>query len=190
MTPMTLFDHFDPDDANEAVVTGIGQIGDRSFVAAVFDFGVQGGSMGVEAGSRLQAAMRRALELRLPFVAVTSTGGARLQEGMAALAQMPGTVAASIELGAAGVPRISVLSNPTTGGVYASFASLADFIIAEAGATIGFAGPRVVETATGEPLPPGSHTAEAAFRAGLVDAVVPSEQIKPTLALLLELLAP
>lgn len=189
MTAMTLFDHFDAFDANEAVISGTAKIGDYSAIAAVFDFEFQGGSMGVAAGGRLVAAMRHALESRLPFIAVTSTGGARLQEGMAALAQMPRTVAASLELAQAGVPRISVLSNPTTGGVYASFASLADFIIAVQDATIGFAGPRVVEATTGVPLSPGSHTAEAAFRAGLVDIVLPRDEIKPTLALLLELLA-
>lgn len=175
---------------SDAVVTGLGSIEGHESVVAVFEFAFLGGSMGVAAGGGLEEAMKKAAELSRPFIAITSTGGARMQEGMAALAQMPRTVAASVELARAGVPRISVLAHPTTGGVYASFASLADVLIAEEGATVGFAGPRVAETMSGKRLPPGSHTAEAAFRKGLVDAVVKSEDLRDTLKRLLTILDP
>ena len=177
-------------EADEAVMTGIASIDGHKAVAAVFQFSFLGGSMGIEAGRRLDAAMRSAARMRIPFIAVTSTGGARMQEGMAALAQMPRTVAASLRLKSRRVPRITVLCHPTTGGVYASFASLADFIVAEKGATVGFAGPRVAESVAGEKLPAGSHTAEAAYRAGLVDALLEPEQIKSWLARLLRILEP
>lgn len=172
----------------EAVICGVASLDGHQVVAAVFEFGFIGGSLSEAAGSKLEAAMQKAAAIGRPFVAVTSSGGARMQEGMAALAQMPRTVAASWELGRAGLPRISVLCHPTTGGVYASFASLSDFTIAEAGATIGFAGPRVAEAMSGERLPQGSHTAEAALRAGLVDAVVPTDGLRAELAKLLAIL--
>lgn len=174
--------------SKEAVVTGVGMIDGRTVVAAIFDFQYLGGSMGQAVGMKVEAAMHRALELNRPFLTITSTGGARMQEGMAALAQMPRTAAASLELGRAGVLRISVLSHPTTGGVYASFASLADVLIAEAGATIGFAGPRVAQTMTGKPLETGSHTAEAAFHAGLVDLVVEPKEVREAISRLLKIL--
>lgn len=173
----------------ESVVVGIGTIDGRRLVAAIFDFSFLGGSMGEAAGEKIEAAMRKAAETQTPFLAITSTGGARMQEGMAALAQMPRTVAASVELAKAGVPRITVLAHPTTGGVYASFGSLADVIIAERGATIGFAGPRVAQTMSGRNLPGGSHTAEAAYNAGLVDALADPEELRETLARLLRILA-
>jgi acetyl-CoA carboxylase carboxyl transferase subunit beta len=175
---------------SEAVVTGMVALEGHEAVAAVFEFGFLGGSMGEAVGAKLEHAMKKASEFRRPFIAITSTGGARMQEGMAALAQMPRTVAASMELARAGVPRISVLAHPTTGGVYASFGSLADIVVAEAGATLGFAGPRVAETMSGKRLPPGSHTAEAALFKGLVDAVANSEDLRNTLARLLAILEP
>lgn len=175
-------------DSDEAVICGEGSCGGSPLVAAVFEFGFLGGSMGRAVGTAIEAAMDRAVDLGVPFVAVTSSGGARMQEGMLSLAQMPRTVAASMRLAAAGVPRISILCHPTTGGVYASFASIADFTAAESGATIGFAGPRVAETMTGKALPTGSHTAEAAFEAGLVDAVMQIEDIRAWLSDLLQLL--
>jgi acetyl-CoA carboxylase carboxyl transferase alpha subunit/acetyl-CoA carboxylase carboxyl transferase beta subunit len=175
-------------EADEAVMTGIASIDGHKAVAAVFEFSFLGGSMGIEAGRRLDAAMRTAARIKIPFIAVTSTGGARMQEGMAALAQMPRTVAASLRLKSRGVPRITVLCHPTTGGVYASFASLADFIVAEKDATVGFAGPRVAESVAGERLPAGSHTAAAAYRAGLSDALLEPDQIKSWLARLLRIL--
>lgn len=174
----------------EAVVCGLASVGGRPVVAAIFEFGFLGGSMGEGAGDRIEAAMRAAADLRHPFLSVSATGGARMQEGMAALAQMPRTVAASRMLAERGIPRIGVLAHPTTGGVYASFASLSDFVVAEAGATIGFAGPRVAEALAGERLPKGSHTAEAALRAGLVDDVLAPDELRGWLARLLSILAP
>lgn len=173
----------------EAVVTGVATIQERRAVAAIFEFAFMGGSMGRDIGRRLESAMQRAAELAIPFVCLTSSGGARMQEGMAALAQMSRTVAASLDLSRRGIPRITILGHPTTGGVYASFASLADVVIAEDGATIGFAGPRVVEGMTGTSLPDTSHTARAALEAGLVDAVFPQSDLKKVLSSLLEVLS-
>ena len=173
----------------EAVVTGIARIGEAEFSTAVFDFSFMGGSMGEAVGARVCAAMQDAAERQIPFVAVTSTGGARMQEGMAALSQMPRTVAASSALARKGIPRIAVLGHPTTGGVYASFASLSDLIVAEQGATIGFAGPRVAAAMMGSELPAGSHTAEAAMGAGLIDAVLPLSEMRDWLRAVLEVLS-
>lgn len=139
---------------------------------AGFDFEYFGGSMGEVAGERLARAMERATSRGVPFVLRTSTGGARMQEGMRSLVQMPKIVSARAELADAGLLFVAVLGHPTTGGVLASVASLADVTVAEAGATIGFAGPRVAERFTGVPLPDGSHKAATAYAAGLVDDVV------------------
>jgi len=170
---------------DEAVVTGIGRIAGQEVVAVVFEFGFLGGSMGVEVGNRIVKAMKSSSKTGLPFVAITATGGARMQEGMSALAQMARTAAASQALARKGIPRITILGHPTTGGVYASFASLADFIAAEEPATIGFAGPRVSVEMTGSDLPPGSHTARAAFEAGLADALITPEETRDWLTRLL-----
>ena len=138
-------------------------------------FDVLGGSMGAAHGERVVRAYRRAREARLPAVVVATSGGARMQEGMVSLLQLGRTAAAAREHAAAGLLQIAILRGPTTGGVYASYASLADVRVAEPGAMIGFAGPRVVELTTGERLPAGSHTGESAYRHGLVDALVPVE---------------
>jgi acetyl-CoA carboxylase carboxyl transferase subunit beta len=174
----------------EAVIWGEAQMGKVEVTAAVFEFGYLGGSMGIAVGSAIEAAMKDSLERSVPFVAVTASGGARMQEGMAALAQMPRTIAASTALAAAGIPRIAVLGNPTTGGVYASFTSLSDLIIAESGATIGFAGPRVVGSMTGAKLPEASHTADAALEAGLVDEVADGKDIRKWLTKAVSILVP
>lgn len=139
-------------------------------------FEVMGGSMGAAHGERVVRAYRRARDLRLPVVVVSASGGARMQEGMVSLLQLGRTVGAARDHAAAGLLQVAILRGPTTGGVYASYASLADVRAAEPGAMVGFAGPRVVELTTGERLPADSHTAEAAFRWGLVDAVVPRHE--------------
>jgi acetyl-CoA carboxylase carboxyl transferase subunit beta len=156
----------------ESVVTGVTGAG---YVLVQGRFDVLGGSMGAAHGERVVRAYRRAVDLRLPVVIVTASGGARMQEGMISLIQMARTSAAAAAHAAAGLLSVAVLRSPTTGGVFASYASLADLRAAEPGALIGFAGPRVVELTTGEKLPDDSHTAESAHAAGLVDALVPRE---------------
>jgi acetyl-CoA carboxylase carboxyl transferase subunit beta len=153
----------------ESVVTGATSAG-YALIQGRFD--VLGGSMGAAHGERVVRAYRRATEARLPVVVVASSGGARMQEGMVSLIQLARTSSAACAHASAGLLSVAVLRSPTTGGVFASYASLTDVRCAEPGALIGFAGPRVVELTTGEKLPPESHTAASAFAAGLVDAVV------------------
>jgi acetyl-CoA carboxylase carboxyl transferase subunit beta len=153
----------------ESVLTGRTTAG-YALIQGRFD--VMGGSMGAAHGEKVVRAYRRAADLGLPAVAVTSSGGARMQEGMVSLIQMARTAAAARAHSAAGLLSVALHRSPTTGGVLASYSSLADVRGVVAGATIGFAGPRVVELTTGQPLPPGSHTAEGAHAAGLVDEVV------------------
>ena len=163
---------------DESVKAGPGLISGLEVEYALFDFSFFGGSMGEVAGERLARSMERAAEHGVPFLLRTSTGGARMQEGMRALIQMPKVVVARLRLADAGVPFIAILAHPTTGGVFASLASLADVTIAEAKATIGFAGPRVAERFMGYRLPHGSHTAESAFMSGLVDEVVDPDELR------------
>ena len=152
----------------ESVVTG--RTASYALVEGCFD--VLGGSMGSVHGERVVRAFRRATDLRLPVVVVSASGGARMQEGMVSLVQMARGAAASRAHAAAGLLQAGVYRPPTTGGVFASYASLVDVRCATPGATVGFAGPRVAEQTLGTRLPEGSHTAESAFDAGLVDAVV------------------
>lgn len=142
------------------------------FVLVEGDFDVIGGSMGLVHGEKVVRAFDRATEARLPVVVVTRSGGARMQEGMLSLIQLSRTAAAVVRHQRAGLLSIAVHRSPTTGGVFASYGSLTDLRIAEAGALVGFAGPRVVEQVTGSPVDGTSHTAESAFEAGIVDAVV------------------
>ncbi|MBV8979552.1 MAG: acetyl-CoA carboxylase carboxyl transferase subunit beta [Acidimicrobiia bacterium] len=163
--PLEWPDYKAPED--ESVVTG--RTAHYAFAEGRFD--VLGGSMGAAHGEKVVRAYRRATEERLPVVVLPASGGARMQEGMVSLIQMARTSSAAAAHARAGLLSLALLRSPTTGGVYASYASLADVRAAEPGATIGFAGPRVVELTTGSPLPPGSHTAESAYEHGLVDAV-------------------
>ncbi len=158
--------------AGESVRTGLVLSRGVRAVLIQSDFGVFGGTMGAAAGEKIVRSFRRAVDQRLPVVAVTRTGGARMQEGMAALIQMPRTAAAADEHARAGLLSAIVYRSPTTGGVFASWASLLDVRAAEPRATIGFAGPRVVREVTGTEPPAWSHTAESAYAAGLVDALV------------------
>jgi acyl-CoA carboxylase subunit beta len=157
---------------DESIVAGRAQISGNDVEVAIFDFAFIAGSMGEVAGERLARALERAADRQVPFVLITSTGGARMQEGMVSLVQMPKVVVARMALAAAGRPLIAVLEHPTTGGVLASAAALADMTAAVDGATVGFAGPRVVSRFTGSPPPPSSHTAQSAFENGLVDALI------------------
>jgi acetyl-CoA carboxylase beta subunit len=163
-------------DKGDSVVTGRAVVDsartEGRYVVMAGRFECLGGSMGAVHGERVVRAYRRAAIERLPVVIISSSGGARLQEGMVALVQMARTAGAARAHASAGLLSVAVLRPPTTGGVFASYVSLADVRAAEPGATIGFAGPRVVELTTGVSLPPESHTAESAYRAGLVDALV------------------
>jgi acyl-CoA carboxylase subunit beta len=165
------FPGYSPPD-EESVVTGRTTAG---YALIQGRFEVMGGSMGAAHGERVVRAYRRAADERLPVVVVTSSGGARMQEGMVSLIQMARTAAAARAHAGAGLLQVAVHRSPTTGGVFASYSSLADVRAAEPGALIGFAGPRVVELTTGERLPADSHTGESAHAAGLVDAIVPRE---------------
>jgi acyl-CoA carboxylase subunit beta len=176
--------------ADESVVAGATVIGGHDVEIAAFDFGFMGGSMGEVAGERIARALEIAAERRVPFVLLTATGGARMQEGMRSLAQMPKVVAARIALAEAHRPLLALLGHPTTGGVLASVGGLAD-ITAVLGtrATIGFAGPRIVKRFTGAPLSPGSHTGAGAMENGLVDAIVSESDEGPWLRAVLDVLA-
>ncbi len=156
----------------ESVRTGLAESGGTQVVLIQSDFDIFGGTMGAVAGEKIVRSFRRATDRGLPVIAITQTGGARMQEGMAALIQMPRTAAAADEHARSGLLSAIVYRSPTTGGVYASWASLLDVRAAEPHATLGFAGPRVVRQVTGEAPPAWSHTAESAYAAGLVDALV------------------
>jgi acetyl-CoA carboxylase beta subunit/acetyl-CoA carboxylase alpha subunit len=175
--------------ADESVTAGSGTIGGHRVEAAFFDFSFFGGSMGEVAGERLATALERAASRSVPLVVRTETGGARLQEGMPALIQMPKTVVARAALSAAHQPLIVVLGNPTTGGVLASIASLGDLTVIESDATVGFAGPRVAERFTGTLIEGRSHSATTAFNHGLVDELVTNEDLRSYLAGVLGVLA-
>ena len=173
----------------EAVVVGRGTVEGLPLVVAVMDFRFIGGSMGSVVGEKIAIAIERAAADRIPLLVVSSSGGARMQEGLFALMQMAKTAAALSRLADAGVPFISLLTDPTTGGVLASFAMLGDIILAEPGAVIGFAGPRVVEQAMHTRLPKDTNTSEFVLQHGMIDAVVPRRDLQPTLARLLRFYA-
>ena len=170
---------------DEAVVAVEADVGSTRAVLVAWDFDFLGGSMSSGVGAIVAAAYDHAREAGLPVVLLPSTGGARMQEGMASLVQMAATAVAARAHAVAGLLQVAVLRDPTTGGVFASHANLADVVLAEPGATIGFAGPRVAEAMTGGSLPTGSHTAEGARAAGLVDAVVPRPELPDVLHRLL-----
>lgn len=176
--------------SDESVHAGRATIGDHEVEIAAFEFSFLGGSMGEVAGERVARAMERAAERNAPFILRAATGGARMQEGMRSLIQMPKLVAARRALAEAHVPYIAVLGDPTTGGVLASVGALADVTIAEQGATVGFAGPRVVAAFTGTAPSMASHTSASALVNGMVDVVVDSEQVRGAVAALLDVLAP
>jgi acetyl-CoA carboxylase carboxyl transferase subunit beta len=171
----------------EAAVAGSGRIEGFSLQIVVLDFAFLGASMGSVVGEKVTRAAERAFERREPLLAVSASGGARMHEGIFSLMQMAKTAAAVARLGSAGVPYISLLTDPTTGGVTASFASLGDIIIAEPGALVGFAGPRVIEQITKQKLPPGAQSAEFLLEHGMVDMVVPRRLLRPTLGRILRL---
>jgi acetyl-CoA carboxylase carboxyl transferase subunit beta len=175
---------------DESVSAGAASVEGRPVEIAGFDFTFLGGSMGEVAGERIARSMERALERKVPFILRSATGGARMQEGMRSLVQMPKLVAARAALADGHLPFVAVLGDPSTGGVLASVAALADVILAESGATVGFAGPRVVETVTGVRPSTGSHTAASALSNGLIDQVVDRTDARAVIGTILTVLAP
>ncbi|MEI8125087.1 MAG: acetyl-CoA carboxylase, carboxyltransferase subunit beta [Parachlamydiaceae bacterium] len=170
---------------NEAILTGKCKINGFSAALGVLDFSFMGGSMGSVVGEKLTRLIEFALAKKLPLIIVSASGGARMQESTLSLMQMAKTSAALSRLGDGGVPYISVLTNPTTGGVTASFASLGDVMIAEPKALICFAGPRVIEQTIGHKLPPGAQESEFLLRHGMIDCIVTRHELKAKLADLL-----
>ncbi len=176
--------------SNEAIVVGICTLHQHAIALGVMDFNFMGGSMGSVVGERLTRLIELAEKRRLPLVVVSTSGGARMQESTLSLMQMAKTSAALAKFHEAGLPYLSVLTNPTTGGVTASFASLGDIIIAEPNALICFAGPRVIEQIMGQQLPPGVQKSEFLLRHGMIDCIVSRHELKQRLADFLELLKP
>ncbi len=165
----------------EAVICGTGQIHGIKVSLAVMDFRFCGGAMGAAVGEKITRAIERALKEKCPCLIVSSSGGARMQEGIFSLMQMAKTSAALGRLADAKLPFISILTHPTTGGVTASFATLGDLIIAEPGALIGFAGARVIKETTKQTLPAGFQTAEFLLKHGLIDQIVPRPEMRDRL---------
>lgn len=172
----------------EAVVCGIGRIDSRTVSFGVMDFSFIGGSMGSVVGEKIARAIERSLERLIPLVLVNCSGGARMQEGILSLMQMAKTGVLLAELKKAKLPYISVLTNPTTGGVMASYASLGDVIIAEPQAQLGFAGPRVIQQTIGQALPEGFQSSEFFLEHGFLDAICPRSELRHTVSLLLDYL--
>jgi acetyl-CoA carboxylase carboxyl transferase subunit beta len=165
----------------DAVVTGIGKIGEHRTALGVMDFKFLGGSMGSVVGEKLARLIEKATEKALPVIIISTSGGARMYEGMFSLMQMAKTCAALAYHAKARLPYISVLTHPTTAGVMASYASVGDLILAEPGAMIGFAGPRVIKDTTQAELPPGFQTAEFLLDRGLIDAIISRKDMKARL---------
>jgi acetyl-CoA carboxylase carboxyl transferase subunit beta len=173
----------------EALVCGLAQLGGHPLVIAAFDFGFLGGSMGSVVGEKLTRAIELAIAKHVPVLIVIASGGARMQEGILSLMQMAKTAAALERLGAAGLPYLSVLTDPTTGGVTASIAMLGDVILAEPRALIGFAGPRVIAETIRQPLPDGFQRSEFLLTHGQIDLIVERHELRATLRRLLAFFA-
>lgn len=165
----------------EAVSAGIGKINGEDVVICVMDSGFLMGSMGSVVGDKITYSMEKAIELNVPFIIFCTSGGARMQEGIISLMQMAKTTSAVAKMNKAGILYISVLTDPTYGGVTASFASIADIVLAEPGAMIGFAGQRVIQQTIGQSLPEGFQTAEFLLDHGLIDKIVERQNMKKTI---------
>ena len=174
----------------DALVNARGKIDGRKVILGVQDFAFMGGSMGTAVGAAFLAGIRTAIEEKVPYIIFTASGGARMQEAILSLMQLPRTTVAIAQLKEAGLPYIVVLTDPTTGGVTASYAMLGDVQLAEPGALIGFAGQRVIEQTIREKLPEGFQRAEYLLDHGMIDMVVPRPELKDKLALLISYLAP
>jgi acetyl-CoA carboxylase carboxyl transferase subunit beta len=177
-------------EERDALVNARGRIDGHKAIVGVQDFAFMGGSMGIAVGAAFVAGVRTAIEDKVPYILFTAAGGARMQEGILSLMQMPRSTVALAELREAGLPYIVVLTHPKTGGVTASYAMLGDVQIAEPGALIGFAGQRVIEQTIREKLPDGFQRAEYLLDHGMIDMVVPRGDLKETLASLISYLAP
>ncbi len=175
-------------NGSDAVVVGQGEICKIPTLVAAMEFGFMGGSMGSAVGEKLARSIDRCLDRRLPLVIVSCSGGARMQEGILSLMQLAKVSVGLARMRAKAVPFISVLTDPTTGGVTASYAMLGDLNIAEPGALIGFAGPRVIEQTIRQTLPEGFQRSEFLLEHGMLDMVVPRSELKTTLARCLSLL--
>ena len=175
-------------ELNDAVRTGTGKIGDIKVVVAVMDFSFIGGSMGSVVGEKVARAIEKARKSEYPLIIVSSSGGARMMEGALSLMQLAKTSGKLAQLSDAGVPFISVMTDPTTGGVTASYAMLGDINIAEPGALIGFAGPRVIKQTIGKDLPEGFQRSEFQLEHGFVDVVVHRKEMKETITKLLKMM--
>jgi acetyl-CoA carboxylase carboxyl transferase subunit beta len=175
-------------ERDEAAMVGTGKISGKEIALGVLDFSFMGGSMGSVVGERLTSIIEYALAKELPLVIVPASGGARMQESALSLMQMAKTSAALAKLHEKGLPYISIMTNPTLGGVTASFASLGDIIIAEPDALIGFAGPRVVEQQMRQKLPPGAQSSEFLLEKGMIDCIVNRHQLKEKLFQILDYL--
>ena len=172
----------------EAVVTGTCTIGGVPAMLIVLDFGFMGGTMGCVVGEKVALALEQAVKRKLPAMAVVTSGGARIQEGVLSLMQMAKTSIAANQLSDKGLPFICLLANPATGPAYASFANLADILVAEPGAIVGFSPLRAMKKTSPQPLPVGSHTAESHLQHGMLDGVVDRTQVRDLMAVLLDLL--
>src|SRR4051812_204025 len=175
-------------EEKDALINARGKVGGKAAVVGVQDFAFMGGSMGVAVGAAFVAGVRAAIADNAPYVLFTAAGGARMQEGILSLMQMPRTTVALAQLLEAGLPYIVVLTDPTTGGVTASYAMLGDVQVAEPGALIGFAGQRVIEQTIREKLPEGFQRAEYLLDHGVIDLVVPRKELREQLARLIGLL--
>jgi len=174
----------------DALVNASGRIDGHKVILGVQDFAFMGGSMGTAVGAAFVAGIRAAIKERVPYIIFTASGGARMQEAILSLMQLPRTTVAIAELKEAGLPYIVVLTDPTTGGVTASYAMLGDVQIAEPGALIGFAGQRVIEQTIREKLPEGFQRAEYLLAHGMIDMVVPRSELREKLGLLISYLVP
>lgn len=170
----------------DAIISGEAKIGGRPVSLVIMDFNFMGGSMGSVVGEKIARTIERAIENKTPFVSVASSGGARMQEGILSLMQMAKTSAAVARLGQNGLPFISVLTDPTFGGVTASFAMLGDIILAEPKSLIGFAGPRVIEQTIKQQLPPGFQRAEFLLEHGMIDMIVSRREMRATVGKMLD----
>ena len=173
---------------NDAIITAEGQLNGRPVICCAMEFGFIGGSMGAVVGEKVTRGIELAIQTRQPFIAVSCSGGARMMEGTISLMQLAKVSAALAKLDDEKLPYIALLTDPTTGGVTASFAMLGDLNIAEPGALIGFAGPRVIEQTIGQKLPEGFQRSEFLLEHGFLDAVVPRKELKAFISTSLDLL--